>query len=276
MSAANKWDVEWKTRGEISYPQATICLYYFVYHTNTVALYWQEKSTLLMIENKRIDNPRIKIVKCVSAKTQDEKCVETLQKQTRSVIFNIHIYCIGPHRQMKSDEKNFRYTVKIGLWQIFQFSIFAPRREKCHYQGHRIRNFRFFSPYLYSIEMIKMNVSRPLKTFMCIKKIEYTIVCNTSDKEALTEWISWLHILTYGTQICLITNWVPAARDCLAYFCIHKITLAWRCHPILACNKEFYRPSLSLSSWVLREGVPRWRTYNEEWAWLFKLDWTFW
>lgn len=138
-----------------------------------------------------------------------------------------------------------------------------------------MRNFRFFSPYLYSIEMIKMNVARPLKTFMCIKKIEYTIVCNTSDKEPLTEWISWLHILTYGTQICLITK-VPAARDCLAYFCIHKITLAWRCHPILACNKEFYWPSLSLSSWVPREGVPRWRTYNEEWAWLFKLDWTFW
>ena len=32
-----------------------------------------------------------------------------------------------------------------------------------------------------------MNVARPLKTFMCIKKIEYTIVCNTSDKESLTE-----------------------------------------------------------------------------------------
>ena len=136
-----------------------------------------------MIENKRIDNPRIKIVKCVSAKAQDEKCVETLQKQTRSVIFNIHIYCIGPHRQ----KKYFRSTVNIGLWQIFQLSIFAPSLEKCHHQGHRMRNFRFFSPYLYSIEMIKMNVARPLKTFMCIKKIEYTIVCNTSDKEPLTE-----------------------------------------------------------------------------------------
>ena len=76
-----------------------------------------------MIENKRIDNPRITII-IVSAKAQDEK----KRWNTRSVIFNIHIYCIGSHRQKKS--------------------------------------------------------------FMCIKKIEYTIVCNTSDKESLTEWIS--------------------------------------------------------------------------------------
>ena len=40
---------------------------YFVYHISTIALYRQEKSTLLMNENKRIDNPRIKIVKCVGA-----------------------------------------------------------------------------------------------------------------------------------------------------------------------------------------------------------------
>ena len=42
-----------------------------------------------MNENKRIDNPLIKIVKCVGAKAQDEKCVETIQKQTIGVIFNI-------------------------------------------------------------------------------------------------------------------------------------------------------------------------------------------
>ena len=68
-----------------------------------------------MIENKRIDSPRITII-IVSAKAQDEK----KRWNTRSVIFNIHIYCIGSHRQKKS--------------------------------------------------------------FMCIKKIEYTVVCNTSDK----------------------------------------------------------------------------------------------
>ena len=41
-----------------------------------------------MNESKRIDNPRVKIVKCVGAKTRDEKSVERLQKQTMSVIFN--------------------------------------------------------------------------------------------------------------------------------------------------------------------------------------------
>ena len=63
-------------------------MYYFVYHINTIALYRREKSTLLMNESKRIDNPRVKIVKCVGAKTRDEKSVERLQKQTMGVIFN--------------------------------------------------------------------------------------------------------------------------------------------------------------------------------------------
>ena len=63
-------------------------MYYFVYHVNTIALYRQEKSTLLMNESKRIDNPRVKIVKCVGAKTRDGKSVERLQKQTMGVIFN--------------------------------------------------------------------------------------------------------------------------------------------------------------------------------------------
>ena len=40
---------------------------YFVYHINTIALYWEEKPTSLMNENKWIDNPRITIVECVGA-----------------------------------------------------------------------------------------------------------------------------------------------------------------------------------------------------------------
>ena len=66
-------------RGKILYLQAT--MYYFVCHKDTIAFHWQENSTLLTNENKRIDHPPIKIVKYVGAKAQDEKCVESLQKQ---------------------------------------------------------------------------------------------------------------------------------------------------------------------------------------------------
>ena len=38
VSAANEWGVELNTRREIPYLQAT--MYYFVYHRNTIALYW--------------------------------------------------------------------------------------------------------------------------------------------------------------------------------------------------------------------------------------------
>ena len=85
-SVAHEWDVELNTRREISYLQVT--RYYFVYHVNTVAFYWQEKSTLLMNENKRIDNPRIQIVKSVGA-LKMRTCVESLQKQIMGLIFNI-------------------------------------------------------------------------------------------------------------------------------------------------------------------------------------------
>ena len=85
-SIAHKWDVELNMRREISYLQVT--RYYFVYHVNTVAFYWQEKSTLLMNENKRIDNPRIQIVKSVGA-LKMRTCVKSLQKQTMGLIFNI-------------------------------------------------------------------------------------------------------------------------------------------------------------------------------------------
>ena len=33
-------------------------------------------------------------------------------------------------------KKSFRYTAKIGLWQIFHFLIFVLIQEKCHYQSH--------------------------------------------------------------------------------------------------------------------------------------------
>ena len=64
MNAANGKDVELNTRREISYLQAT--MYNFVHHINTIALFWLEESTLLMNENKRIDNPQIKIGKCLA------------------------------------------------------------------------------------------------------------------------------------------------------------------------------------------------------------------
>ena len=67
----NSIDVELNTRREIPYIQAT--MYYFVYHMNTLALYWEEKPTWLMNENKWIDNPRITIEECVGANPWDGK-----------------------------------------------------------------------------------------------------------------------------------------------------------------------------------------------------------
>ena len=64
--------------------------YYFVYHINTIALYWEEKPTSLMNENIWIDNPRIIIVQCVGANSYDGKmCWIMFTKTTMVVIFNL-------------------------------------------------------------------------------------------------------------------------------------------------------------------------------------------
>ena len=88
MSAANEWDVKLNTKREIPYLQAT--MNYFAYHINTIALYWQEKPTSSMNENEWIDNPRITIVECVGANSQDEKirCI-MITKTSMVVIFNL-------------------------------------------------------------------------------------------------------------------------------------------------------------------------------------------
>ena len=83
-------------------------MYYFVYYINTLALHWQEKSTLTN-ENKRIDNPRMKILKCIGAKAQDEKMRWITTKTTMGVIFHKILSCwLFPYRKKKS----FRYTAK--------------------------------------------------------------------------------------------------------------------------------------------------------------------
>ena len=91
-SPAYKWDVKLNTRREILHLRAT--MYYFVYHMNTIALYWEEKPTSLMNENRWIGNPWITgIVECVGTKSLDGKmCWVMITKTTMVVIFNSQNY----------------------------------------------------------------------------------------------------------------------------------------------------------------------------------------
>ena len=53
-----------------------------------------------------------------------------------------------------TDKRNiFMYTAEIGLWQIFQLSIFVFSHEKYHYPGQRT-NFRFFFSYFVSLPFL--------------------------------------------------------------------------------------------------------------------------
>ena len=85
------WKISSETRCRVQHSKrnfiSTSSHVFFVYHINTTALFWQEKSTFLMNENKRINNPWIRVVKCVDA-LKMKTSVESPQKQTVGLIFN--------------------------------------------------------------------------------------------------------------------------------------------------------------------------------------------
>ena len=82
---------------------------FFVYDINTTALYWQEKSTFLMNENKRINNPWIRVLKCVDT-LKMKTSVESLQKQTVGLIFNTKKKITVIELVLTDRKKSFRYT----------------------------------------------------------------------------------------------------------------------------------------------------------------------
>ena len=99
---------------------------FFVYHINTKALYWQEKSPLLMNENKRIDNPWIRVVKCVDA-LKMKTCLEWLQKQTVGLISNIKKFTVI--ELVLTDRRNPSGSRTVANLPTFDFRLHQNRRQ---------------------------------------------------------------------------------------------------------------------------------------------------
>ena len=86
----------------------------------------------------------------------------------------------------------FPYRQKIyfqELWQIFQLWIFVLRREKCHYQSHWIRNFRFFFSYFGSLPLVgnfERHSQKKIRIFQCFS-------CQNSRKfrQTTLDWEWW-------------------------------------------------------------------------------------
>ena len=118
------------------------CIILFI---NTIAICEQEKSTLLMKGKKRIDSPRKKVVKCVGDRAHEEKCVESLKKQTMGVTFNLQNSQLltFPCRLPKFIQVHSQTRLVANL----PLSIFVLSHGKCHYQSHWVGNFRYFFPF---------------------------------------------------------------------------------------------------------------------------------
>ena len=108
-------------------------------------------------------------MKCVGARTQDEKMRRIITKTNNGRSFQLvkSQLWLGPYRQQKS----FRYTAKIGLWQIFWQSIFDLSEEKCHYHSHWIRNFLFlFSFFSLSRKVLNVTVRKRYGILNCFSR----------------------------------------------------------------------------------------------------------
>ena len=104
-----------------------------------------------MNENKWIDNSRTKIGQCVGAKAQDGKNALNHNNKNNNgrnfqfAKFSFIDFVLTDRRNLPGKRPN---------RQIFQMSIFVLSREKCHYQSHRIRNFRFFFSYIGFLHLV--------------------------------------------------------------------------------------------------------------------------
>ena len=113
---------------------------------NTIGLYWEEKSSFLKYEIIGFTirkKSRIYSVSAIRLKMKKMRWTITETDNGRSFLFTkfsvIDFFL--------TDKRNiFMYTAEIGLWQIFQLSIFVLSHEKYHYPGQG-PNLRFFFSY---------------------------------------------------------------------------------------------------------------------------------
>ena len=141
-SVDNEWDVELNTRREVPYLQATT--YYFVYHINTIVLHWQEKSTLSTNENKRIDNPRIKIVK-IKMKNALKHCKNKHERDFQYKKFSVTDFVVNDRRNLSGTQ----LKAACGRPPNCRFSFSATRNANTKATEHvtfafSLRNLVFF------------------------------------------------------------------------------------------------------------------------------------
>ena len=104
-----------------------------------------------MNENERIDNPQVKIVKCVGTKAQDEKMRWNSTKVNGRNFwytkFSIIVFAL-PTEEIFQVHGQKRPVANLLAADLY-FS-----REKCHYQSHWVCNFQFFFPYFDSLPLL--------------------------------------------------------------------------------------------------------------------------
>ena len=210
-------------------------MYYFVYRINTVVLYWQEKLDQRM-KIKRIDNPRINIVKCVGTKPHDEKTRWNATKTNNGHNFqNTESFFID---LVLTDRSNLPKSA-CGKSSIWWFSFSAARNAIT--KEHWMRNLPFSFPYFGICPLLgkfeRLCLSKRNGFFSVLDAIiwkssnkrpwienseGYTVHSPTWPKGAKGEWrvSSWLAISNTREKVryfftCVVTASLGAGNPCI-------------------------------------------------------------
>ena len=179
-----------------------------------------------MNENKRIDNSQIKIAQWVGAKAQDGKMRwNMITKTIMGIIFNFQ----NSHSSTWSlpTKEIFRVNGQIGLYQIFQLPIFALSREKCCYQSHRIRNFRFFFSYTGFLSLLgkfERYCLQVIRIFQCRhnpRKFPQT----TLDWEWWRLWRSFINRTEWHERRVTFSRWLAISNTLEKYGNFSRVLL---------------------------------------------------
>ena len=133
-------------------------MYYFVYHIDIIPLSWQEKQTFNHTWMKKIGSifPSKKLLSVLEIRLKIKKCIESLQKQTMEVTFNLQ----------NSKSLTFSLPTKENCTGTQHdgpvANIFALSYKKCHCNFHFFFSRFDFLPFW---EILNITVCKQNKYF---------------------------------------------------------------------------------------------------------------
>ena len=139
------------------------------------------------------------------------------------------------HVNANANQRNiFMFTAEIGLWQIFQLSIFVLSHEKYHYPGQR-PDFRFFFSYFVLLPLVGNFEWQCLLEIRIFLFILAAVIRKNLD---MRPWIDLIQLIVILNRVKIIV---------IVYACLTRISRLLSGREILLKHRSLYDDFFSLS-----------------------------